>query len=222
MLNKLKPWTWIGIKVVERAGDKIQDLLHKSDPWEDEDCNRKSCPTCQTSTESDENPFKSCTKRSIVYQTWCKTCEKKENREKDVFEESELGIENLFDEKKEEKVSMKRKVMDRNKTGKEKFIYIGETSRSSYERGNEHMKDLEFKRHRSHMLKHVVNHHPTSNPDHIKFGMKILSSHKTAFERQIREAVLIEKFAGPKLMNSKLEYDRCSIPRISMKMGNEE
>ena len=72
------------------------------------------------------------------------------------------------------------------------------------------------------MLKHVVNHHPEMNPEHVQFDMKILSSHKTAFERQIREAVLIEKFAGPTLMNSKVEYNRCSIPRIIMKTGNKE
>ena len=72
------------------------------------------------------------------------------------------------------------------------------------------------------MLKHCVNHHEKMNPGDVKFGMKIVSSHKTAFERQIREAVLIERNAGPHLMNSKVEYNRCSIPRIVMKMGNEE
>ena len=35
MINKLKVWTGIGIKVVKRAGDKLQDLLHKSNPWND-------------------------------------------------------------------------------------------------------------------------------------------------------------------------------------------
>ena len=51
--------------------------------------------------------------------------------------------------------------------------------------------------------------------------MKILSSHKSAFERQIREAVLIDKYSGPYLMNSKVEYNRCSIPRIQMTFGNK-
>ena len=111
--------------------------------------------------------------------------------------------------------------MDRDMAEIKKFIYIGETSRSTYERGNEHYKDLEYKRHKSHMLKHAVNHHSELDPCRVKFEKRILSSHKTAFERQIREEVLIEKFAGPMIMNSKLEYNRCSIPRITMKMGNE-
>ena len=69
--------------------------------------------------------------------------------------------------------------------------------------------DLHSKRHKSHMLKHVLNNHPDMNLEHVQFDMKILSSHKTAFERQIREAVLIDKYAGPTLMNSKVEYNRC-------------
>ena len=117
---------------------------------------------------------------------------------------------------------IERKMLDTANSEVKKFIYKGETSRSAYERGNEHFKDLEHKRHKSHMLKHAVNHHPTMNPEHVKFEMKVLSSHKTAFARQLREAVLIEKFAGPNLMNSKLEYNCCSIPRIVMKMGNED
>ena len=52
--------------------------------------------------------------------------------------------------------------------------------------------------------------------------MKILSFHKSAFERQIREAVLISEFAGPKLLNSKLEYNRSLIPQLSVKLGPDK
>ena len=60
------------------------------------------------------------------------------------------------------------------------------------------------------------------DPDDVDFRIKILTTHKSAFERQIREAVLIEHFAGPLLLNSKMEYNRCSIPKIVMKLGNRE
>ena len=43
MLQELKPWTQIGIKVVERTGERLEDILHKSDPWDMKDCNRKDC-----------------------------------------------------------------------------------------------------------------------------------------------------------------------------------
>ena len=64
--------------------------------------------------------------------------------------------------------------------------------------------------------------HPKMDPDKVDFRIKILSTHKSAFERQIREAVLIEHFASPLLLNSKMEYNRCSIPKIVMKLGNKE
>ena len=117
---------------------------------------------------------------------------------------------------------MKRK-QDREETEKgPRFSYIGETARSAYERGTEHYKDLEFHRTKSHMLKHVVIHHPRMNPEDVSFKMRIISSHKSAFERQLKEAVLIQKYSNTTLMNSKTEYNRCSVPRISIKMGNME
>ena len=75
--------------------------------------------------------------------------------------------------REEEKIGSKNKLEKRKRklhevSRKEEcpaFIYIGETSRSSYERGIEHYKDLEFKRHKSHMLKHAVNHHEKMDAD---------------------------------------------------------
>ena len=52
--------------------------------------------------------------------------------------------------------------------------------------------------------------------------MRILSTHKSAFERQLREKVLLEHFAGPQILNSKLEYTRCGIPKMELKIGNKE
>ena len=101
------------------------------------------------------------------------------------------------------------------------FSYIGETSRSAYERGLEHLKDLEFRRVKSHYLRHAVEFHPNIPPESLDFRMKVLSSHKTAFERQIREAVIIDMESGPYLMNSKIEYSRCLLPKMSIKLGNK-
>ena len=84
------------------------------------------------------------------------------------------------------------------------------------------MKDLEFKRPKSHYLRHAVEVNPNVPPEALNFRMKILSSHKSAFERQIAEAVLIHKYLGPMLLNSKSEYNRCKIPRIVMKLGDDE
>ena len=71
-------------------------------------------------------------------------------------------------------------------------------------------------------MRHAVEVHPTVPLDKLKFRMKILSCHKSAFERQIREAVLIDMHSGPNLMNSKLEYSRCALPKMSINLGNKK
>ena len=203
IIQELRPWTNINIKVIERAGDRIEDLLHKSNPWENTDCGRENCLSCESSIKDERNKFKNCTRRSVVYKTWCQTC-RNENKEKIVME---TGI----NKRKWEEL-----------LEKEDYLYIGETSRSINERSGEHMKDLEYLRERSHMLKHAASKHPEIHPHKVEFRICTLSQHKTAFERQLTEAVLIRKHSGTKLMNSKQEYTRCYIPKISVKIGEKE
>ena len=51
----------------------------------------------------------------------------------------------------------------------------------------------------------------------MEVGMKVLSTFKSAIERQISEAVAIsrEEKNGTLLMNSKAEYNRCKLPRLN-------
>ena len=120
----MKPWTNIGVKVVERAGQRIEDILHKSDPWEKRDCERENCALCITSVENEKIPFANCTKRSVIYMTWCESCR---------LERLKQNGENLCTENKSEKErgsnrEKKRKcVIDK----KENFVYIGETAKIS-------------------------------------------------------------------------------------------
>ena len=52
--------------------------------------------------------------------------------------------------------------------------------------------------------------------------MKVIKFHKSPFERQIHESVLIQASKPHFLLNSKMEYNRCQIPRITIKMGEKE
>ena len=63
------------------------------------------------------------------------------------------------------------------------------------------------------MLKHIIRHH-LKESEPTEFRMKVISSHYSAFNRQISEAVLIKKNEGKYLLNSKAEYNRCSLPSI--------
>ena len=114
--------------------------------------------------------------------------------------------------------------IDEEKRRAKRYIYIGETNRSVYERGIEHQNDVTGCKTSSHMLRHLLTVHEEEEEewDKIKFGMRILKSTKTAFERQILESVLIQKAREQNIMNNKSEYNRCALPRLTAKLGERD
>ena len=66
------------IKLVERAGNKIVDVLHKSNAWSMMDCERDDCLICSTETSRKGT----CRRRNVLYETFCITCKnEKEKKE---------------------------------------------------------------------------------------------------------------------------------------------
>ena len=63
----------IKLKVVEPTGTKLVDLLHKSDPWSDLDCEREDCLLCNSSNSEQRKGL--CKRRNVVYQTYCLSCQ---------------------------------------------------------------------------------------------------------------------------------------------------
>ena len=61
----------IKIKLVERTGEKLVDILHKSNPWEDTYCEREDCAFCNG---GNTKLIGKCKKRNIVYETECLLC----------------------------------------------------------------------------------------------------------------------------------------------------
>ena len=100
-------------------------------------------------------------------------------------------------------------------------IYVGESSRSIFERGIEHWKDWEGRKGTSHILKHQEEAH-SSNED-PKFTMRVVRSYRSALARQVGEAVRIRRRGGEgRILNSKAEYSRCVIPRLTLERIDEE
>ena len=101
-------------------------------------------------------------------------------------------------------------------------LYVGETSRSLYERSREHWKQWESKDERSHILKHMemVHNKGEEKPD---FVMRAVAFHRSALTRQVGEAVRIGRRGGAgMILNSKSEYDRCRIPRLVLEEQEED
>ena len=90
-------------------------------------------------------------------------------------------------------------------------VYVGESSRSSYERGGEHFSDYSKMQIDSHMFKHAMNDHPGETKPEFQF--KVIKTFQSALDRQISEAVRIRR-RGESVLNSKGVYNRCSLPRL--------
>ena len=100
-------------------------------------------------------------------------------------------------------------------------LYVGESSRSLFERSREHWKQWKSNDKRSHIRKHMeLAHKETEKPD---FVMRAVSYHRSALTRQVGEAVRIGRRGGAgQILNSKSEYDRCHIPRLVVEEIEEE
>ena len=73
----------------------------------------------------------------------------------------------------------------------------------------------------SHMLRHMVVEHKGEDFGDVQWGMFVKKFLRSAFERQIGEAVEIEREStSGNMLNSKAEYNNCMIPRLTTKTGN--
>ena len=202
--DKLGGMTGYMLKLVEKAGDKLEDLLTKSNPWQGMDCGRPGCLLCKTKLKTGSNLSQDCHTRNLVYESWCMTCLKREEEEIEQRFEGDAG------KIKERKGKIK------------KHLYVGETARSIYERTLEHQGDVDQLKTSSHMLRHLLEMHPGEERSNVEFGIKVLRYTRSSFERQILESVMIQGKRDHHIMNSRAEFNRCAIPRLVTKLGEKE
>ena len=99
-------------------------------------------------------------------------------------------------------------------------IYVGETSRSLFERAKEHWAGMKGGATKNHMIKHVTLEHDGREP---KFVLKLIRQFKSALARQVAEAVRIRRRGGEGgILNSKGEFNRCHIPRLRVEEVDTE
>ena len=94
-------------------------------------------------------------------------------------------------------------------------VYIGETSRSIFERSKEHWEGARKGCGKNHMVKHQIMEH--GGEQEPNFHMKVRGFFKTALARQVAEAVLIRRRGGEgAILNSRGEFSRSHIPRLQV------
>ena len=90
--------------------------------------------------------------------------------------------------------------------------YQGETSKSGFERGNQHSEGLLKKSEDAPLWKHAEMYHNSDTK--LQFGMEVTGRFKKAFERQENEAIRIRESSALYQMNSHREFHQPTIVRM--------
>ena len=177
--------------MVERSGTPLKLMFPLSKVGQGQPCGRLDCITCTQDNRSEVLP--PCTKRSVLYENICMTCNP-----------------NILEDNKKHVVP----------PSYPPSIYIGETSRSLYERGKEHWKSFHTKAEDSHILKHQMLHH--DGQQDANFHLRPIKFLTTALRRQLSEAVRIQRLGEDVVLNSRGEYNRCCIGRLTLGEDNKK
>ena len=79
--EKMESMSGFRMKIVERGGSKLVDMLHKANPWAGEDCQRDRCLLCSTKKDEGKENSQDCKRRNCVYETTCLTCTRRQDLE---------------------------------------------------------------------------------------------------------------------------------------------
>lgn len=155
----------VKVKVIEKRGQTLKDILQKSRPTEKRKCEEKEkCMVCKCNSKSE------CRKDNVTYKITCEKCNK---------------------------------------------IYIGETSKNAFTRGQQHERQLYNKDKQSVLYRHIQQDHQEEDL-RPTFKMTVVKSHKSALCRQITEAILINNTPRDKLINNKTEWGHTKMMRTQM------
>ena len=71
---KIQDMTGYRLRIVERAGLKLEDILNEAKPWLGQVCKRDKCLLCLNKSRTGKNSTQDCFRCCLVYETWCLTC----------------------------------------------------------------------------------------------------------------------------------------------------
>ena len=234
--SQLSKLTGETIKIIERSGVTVKQLLIRSKNWV-QLCENVKCAHCRTvenkyqHPQIDDNKKKppvsnddklrpvDCTLRGTgghTYISWCVECSiaRKTQQEK-----TKLKIEKKKQESNEEKES-RGEVNEQEDNEEEEEIkeavYLGESRRGPQLRSSNHWDDAKASKDQSHVFKHWKESH--ANEPMPRFGARVIKFYKSSMQRQIAESTLLWRWTKDKghirILNQKGMYNRCHLARL--------
>ena len=102
---------------------------------------------------------------------------------------------------------------------KRKVVYLGESARSLWDRISEHLDDLRRRTTSSVLYRHwQEGHQEEAEPE---FSVEVLGCHRSSTERQIKEALEIQRGKYDELINNKSEWGMNCLVRHGTKYDKE-
>ena len=197
------------LKVTERSGTTVEQLLISSNPWQAGDCGRDSCLVCR---HGDGKQV--CGKRSVMYETFCIPCMEK-------FEEyskskpDDVEEDDIVPDMETPRVHINPPA-EASQEVPNLPCYTGESKMTPWERSGNHQDDYRLGSSSSHMYKHYMSKHRQEKKK-PEFKMVAVKFFKSAFIRQLSEAVRLRRRTQQphiEVMNSRGEYSRTHLPRL--------
>ena len=97
--------------------------------------------------------------------------------------------------------------------------YIGESARTAYDRGGDHLKALNSRNETNPLVEHWVNSHQGVE---WKYSMKVTRIHDSALQRQVEEGFSIGNYKGDTLLNRKGEWGNNLPPKLIVEDSTQE
>ena len=182
------------VKVVERSGRSLRSQLTSKG-------SKVMCRNVRDCIVHRNGGRGDCGKEGVVYKGTCITC-------------SESGIASKPDNNGDI-IRVARE--DRRSIDS---VYYGETSKSCYTRGRQHIECLESEQNQSRATNAFVRHrdiYHKDEEDNVKYRVDVVKSFKKPLERQVWEGVEIHSSQAEIPMNSKLDHYQPAVGRMEVR-----
>ena len=182
------------VRVVERGGKGVLQLLHTNDPFGGAHCGRDTCIPCNN---NDKEKKENCDKRGILYETFCTRCEEvaktKKARGEDAVTYRYVGKSHLA-------------MADRG------AMHLADSRRGMAGRSDG-----------SHMARHTLEMHPGEEPKFGMTIVRTYTSSFTLAMGEVIRILYRSREKGVVLLNSKAgDFATYSLPRLSVMNWEED
>ena len=226
------------IKIIERSGVTVKQLLIRSNNWV-QLCENIKCSHCRSvenkyqlpqitiddkkkpsNSNDDKQPLVDCRLRGTgghCYMSWCVECSiARKNQQEKIKLKNEEKKKHEANKENESRGEVKEQEDEEEEEEIKEAVYLGESRRGPQLRSSDHWDDARASKDQSHVFRHWKECH--ANEPMPRFGARVIKFYKSSMQRQIGESTLLWRWTKDKghirILNQKGMYNRCHLGRL--------